>query len=272
MEVAVCFAVLEGYALRAVGLPYGDHTYVRSQRGDRWGCWGRDSGGSLVCAGEGDWRVADCLSQPNSQAGIVYGITGVCHQTANRILWPAGVLVSAAKGYGASAFAFGVYGIGAWPEKAACANQGCTAGTTRGVTRDTVQMGSQPHKPYARRIRDLHERAEVARTDRDDLAGEIALANAELEAAFNSFLGRTYNRDKRRAVVGVQASLREEQRSLRDDLAARRMQKKVYFAILEHLQSQAFKACEIILGERDFEKLFGGTLADVTPRFTDQSR
>src|SRR5690242_17238200 len=105
MEVHVCTTTLEGYAIRAIALPYGDHTYVRSALGHAWGCWGRSSGGSLICSGTGDWQIADCLSQPNSEAGIRYTRTGVCHQTANRILWPAKIIVSGARGFRASSFA-----------------------------------------------------------------------------------------------------------------------------------------------------------------------
>lgn len=95
-------ATLRGYAVKMVGLRW-DHTYVRSSDGHRWRCWGRDSGGKEICSGQGDSAVADCLSQPKSQAGITYSVTGVCHQTANRILYPAGVLVSLAKRYRQSA-------------------------------------------------------------------------------------------------------------------------------------------------------------------------
>ena len=56
--------------------------------------------------------MADCISKPWSTAKLVYGITGVCHQTANRILWPAGVTVRQARGYWASWLLYGTYGKG----------------------------------------------------------------------------------------------------------------------------------------------------------------
>src|ERR1700738_4941091 len=68
-----------------------DHTYVTCQGGYAWPGWGRSAGGSTICAGAGSSANANCISQPSSTAGLVYGITGVCHQTANRILWPAGI-------------------------------------------------------------------------------------------------------------------------------------------------------------------------------------
>jgi hypothetical protein len=77
-------AWLVGWATPAQFNPNVDHTYVVSSCGLRWGCWGRDQGGMPIRGAAGSSQLADCLSQPNSQAGILYAITGVCHQTANR--------------------------------------------------------------------------------------------------------------------------------------------------------------------------------------------
>src|SRR5438105_3189718 len=82
--------------------PMWDHTYVTSNLGHVWRCWGASAGGRQICSAVGNVGQAECLSQPGSQAGIVYGSSGVCHQTANRILFPARQLVSAAHGYRAS--------------------------------------------------------------------------------------------------------------------------------------------------------------------------
>ncbi len=116
-------ATLTGYAVKMRGLRW-DHTYVQSSDGDRWPCWGRDAGGRPICSGRGDSAVADCLSQPESHAGIIYFVTGVCHQTANRILYPGGVLVSEARGYRESAYVWGTYGRRSWPQREKCAKLG----------------------------------------------------------------------------------------------------------------------------------------------------
>jgi hypothetical protein len=123
---------LTGYAIKTLG-NQADHTYVTSDDGNVWPCWGRCSGGNLICTGTGNIDQADCLSQPSSQAGIAYGINGVCHQTANRILYPSGETVSHADGYRASLFMWGTYGREPlqpvyspanypWPELVACLN------------------------------------------------------------------------------------------------------------------------------------------------------
>jgi hypothetical protein len=90
--------ILTGRSIKMAMLP-ADHTYVTSSVGHVWPCFGRSAGGLAICSGAGNVERADCLSNPRAEAGIVYGVTGVCHQTANRILYPAGKTVSAARGY-----------------------------------------------------------------------------------------------------------------------------------------------------------------------------
>lgn len=105
--------IIIGYAIKIPRLR-ADHTYVRSDAGDVWPCWGRDSGGREVCDGIAELNDSNCLSQPDSEAGIIYGFTGVCHQTANRILYPSGAIVEEARGYRGSVFAWGTYGRDLW--------------------------------------------------------------------------------------------------------------------------------------------------------------
>jgi hypothetical protein len=107
-------ATLQGFAIPLA--PAMDHTYVASSCGLRWGCFGRDDNGAMICTGSGSSKLANCLSQVDSRASIIYGITGVCHQAANRILHPARLTVALAGGFQHSVFVFGVYGSG-WPEK-----------------------------------------------------------------------------------------------------------------------------------------------------------
>jgi hypothetical protein len=54
----------------------------------------------MICTGSGSAWLASCLAGAHSTAGILLSVTGWCHQMANRILRPAGVDVSAARGYG----------------------------------------------------------------------------------------------------------------------------------------------------------------------------
>lgn len=104
-------ASFKGYAISTVG-EIADHTYV--QVDDKYyGCWGRKKGGDVVCHGSGNAKHAHCMANwecIDGTAGIIYGETGVCHQTANRILRPARIAVYKAKGYMASHLLYGTYG------------------------------------------------------------------------------------------------------------------------------------------------------------------
>lgn len=95
-----------------------DHTYVECGNGAKgWGCWGGKTGGTAFNSGTGSTNRANSIAQPNERAGITcYLVNGVCHQAANRILLPAGILVTAARGYSVSSALFGTYGkVGFWP-------------------------------------------------------------------------------------------------------------------------------------------------------------
>jgi hypothetical protein len=93
-----------------VDLPEADHTYVRSSLGHAWGCHGRKDGGRAICSGLGDLDKAACLAGQDGEAFVNYGFEGVCHQMANRILLPAGLLVVDAKRYELSSAFYGAYG------------------------------------------------------------------------------------------------------------------------------------------------------------------
>ncbi|TDR39654.1 hypothetical protein DFR29_11542 [Tahibacter aquaticus] len=94
----------------AAGLAH--HTYVECSGGKAWGCYGRKTGGAELVRGAGSTARADRIAEPDERAGITcYGVNGVCHQAANRILLPAGVLVKNARGYRLSYAIYGEYGI-----------------------------------------------------------------------------------------------------------------------------------------------------------------
>jgi len=106
-------AILRGHSrpVKIESLEYVlDHTYVTCGAGHCWPCWGDCLDGVVLKTGEGSSSRADEIAKPESHAGIFYGIEGLCHQTSNRILWPAGINVSEATGYGITHFFFGTFG------------------------------------------------------------------------------------------------------------------------------------------------------------------
>lgn len=111
-----------------------EHTYVSCDDGRAWGCHGRKTGGAEICNGTGEADQSACLAGPDETAGIKYLLTGVCHQAANRILYPCGKQITNAKGYPMTVFTFGAYGLvpgstkrysprnTPWPELVTCQN------------------------------------------------------------------------------------------------------------------------------------------------------
>jgi len=89
-----------------------DHTYVTCGTGGKgWSCWGGKMGGTELRRGVGSTRRADEIAGANERGGITcYLINGVCHQAANRILFPAEITVRGALGYEVSEAIFGTYG------------------------------------------------------------------------------------------------------------------------------------------------------------------
>lgn len=93
-------------------LKLADHTYVECGSGAvGWSCWGGKSNGDAFNSGNGSTIRANAIAEPDERAGITcYLVNGVCHQAANRILYPAKKLVTGARGYGVSEALFGPYG------------------------------------------------------------------------------------------------------------------------------------------------------------------
>jgi hypothetical protein len=96
-------------------LGLADHTYVECGNGGKgWGCWGGKTGGKLLTQGTGSTARADVIAGPKERAAVSYLIEGVCHQAANRVLYPATLLVTGARGYSLSFSIYGTYGTGSF--------------------------------------------------------------------------------------------------------------------------------------------------------------
>src|SRR5271165_1682282 len=143
----IASASLMGFAIPIASGAAWEHTYAESSCGLSWGCWGRNAGGRPLGNAMGSSIIADCLSQLNSRAGLVYGVTAVCHQTANRILHPAGITVALGGGYGTSWSLFRVYGLGPWPQKATCyLSQAASGGPGGSPYQWTALLQSRPRR------------------------------------------------------------------------------------------------------------------------------
>jgi hypothetical protein len=126
--------------------PYPNDAAVAAANESYWYCWGsfHPTGGTpaipdgFIGSQSGNLALAQCLVQANADSRTVpaargtiftYGVDGVCHQLANQVLYATGtatvgqLTVRLARGYMASTFIYGVYGLqhAAWASKiAAC--------------------------------------------------------------------------------------------------------------------------------------------------------
>lgn len=270
-------ATLTGYEIRAQG-PLGiigDHTYVQSaDPGDKWGCFGRDQGGKGICSGSGDYGTANCISQPGAHSGIIYGVTGVCHQCANRILYPAGVVVSQARGYGASVALYGTYGrdAAAWAARIAQCSphtfgpsaeefkfetrdlESGTSSTTRSANPERQRELNYLHKVqqlYEPKINDSMFFLESAEPTRKDvLQQELKLYTAY---RLNSDSTSTLEED----LSEPQAALLARKADLEKQLNERKISPRTYAFEVNKAGQRFLISASDKLGVDQYEKVFG---------------
>lgn len=111
---------------------YVDENAVIVAGEDYWFCWGSyHPTGTGLGNQPGNLPFATCLVVPNVDSNtshaargtiFTYGVDGVCHQLANQVLYATGptpMTVRNARGYMASTFIYGTYGLqnSAWASK-----------------------------------------------------------------------------------------------------------------------------------------------------------
>ena len=130
--------------------PYASAKAVVAAKENYWFCWGdfHPAGGTpgnvtgFLGSQSGDPALAKCLVLPNADSRnapaargtiFIYAVDGVCHQLANQALYATGkkgpqLTVKAARGYIASTFIYGTFGLqhAAWAAKV----QGCGGAST----------------------------------------------------------------------------------------------------------------------------------------------
>ncbi len=193
-------------------------------------------------------------------AGLRYGISGVCHQAANRILRPFGVTVAGVKGYGASIFLYGQYGRGGWPEWQQCASLmgGSVVPPSRrsssvAFISKSAQLSKQIEEIYAAHPEALNP------TEQEDLE----IGERELQALFGVQLGDEYDRKKVQQVRRLHRRLQEARLYLGKELESGCISRQHFLKVFNELMALTFERCQDILGKKDFERLFGGSVDQV---------
>ncbi len=286
-------AKLEGYSVKISGLD-ADHTYVLSDDGYVWPCFGRSSGGHKICYGSGSSAQAECISKPDSTADLVYAITGVCHQASNRILWPTSnhSIVSEAKGYWASAFLYGTYGtkLSKWEDKKkkCCGNNGDDKETSGDVSASD-EGGMEPTKntgdtELIEKIHTLHsqllEKENLKKSGEarvDDTSGlDILVPVEEMKLVANYKLGKNYNKKKIESLQRVQEEILKEKKDLDVSLIKKTLAPIDYAGKVNRLLNDMLNEFHRLLGAEDYKKFLnlepGEELQLIDPEILSQSR
>lgn len=231
-----------------------DHTYVTSSEGHVWNCWGRSTGGQQICSGVADAGQADCLSQKNSHAGLLYGITGVCHQTANRILYPARCIVSAADNYWLTALLYGTYGLSVVRFKSRLAH--CLDGEEYYTPRSKELSGEAA---YLQKINLLYANALAKQRQpglsKDRLVFRLLQNELKITAAYR--LGSEARAGTTGVLLKFQSDLLTEKNFYDRALMARRLDPVMYAEKMNEIINNTYKDIKKSLGESRCQKMFG---------------
>jgi len=279
----------------------GDHVYVACDAGLSWRCHGRNGGGIAV-AQVAIQSAASCIchalpdqgAQPgmpsigDADAGIRYAITGVCHQIAGRITVEFKPSFHAVRGYRATQSAFGPYGLGPWPELAACSGASGRlriSGMAPGVSRDRSPGGfgwtGLTGTSAMREDQGSFEENAVGQA-RDAAAGlapgvidaydrfgyESPEARAaEVAALLDETLAERVDSQERSRVIVEHQRLHQRQGALLRLIDAGDLDPDTALEAMTEERVAFFRQCEAILGNDRFATLFGDDLETTVAQF-----
>jgi hypothetical protein len=173
--------------------------------GDAWGCRGWPTGGGKLCDAPGSAAFARCIDG-SDLAGIFYFRTGVCHQIANRLLYPAGVKIPLGSHVQVrgSCFGYGQFGelrqnrswvptTHRWPERANLCGAtlaGASSGSPSSISlQGTIGDGSLMTDPNHRsdlihakaELSSLIEAADLGHPVDDEILSQLAIVQEHLQ-------------------------------------------------------------------------------------------
>lgn len=276
----------------------GDHVYIISDAGLSWCCHGRNSGGAQVAQVQ-TLSIASCIClalpdqgvQPgrrsigNADAGIRYGLTGVCHQIAGRIMVRFNPSFRRVRGYGATLGTFGAYGLWAWPERAACAAP-LPSRSTGGAER-SVAWGVSKRQDFLTSgvpLRDdrgsFEEDAVGHARDADaGLAPEVIDAYsrfgyespearaAEMSALLDETIAERVGGEERQRVLALHQRLHRDQAHTLRQIDAGELSPDIALEVLTEQRVAFFRRCDEILGRERFAGLFGDDMETTVAEF-----
>jgi hypothetical protein len=189
--------------------------------------------------------LAKCLACHDGRAGIDYGVTGVCFQIANRILWPAAVLVEQAMGYNRMFRHFCHFGSDLgdepfWPERNRCLDEfGGQA------------LGEEAARWFTNGLREP-EAAYVMQSDRF-----VDQAVQRMNLLLDRALAGRLDPGVRARVEQIVAATARRQRELVLALERGEIAPQVYLDQFNQLVADDFHRIDAVLGRDAFIAVFG---------------
>ena len=92
---------------------------------------------------------------------------------------------------------------------------------------------------------------------------DLEISKREMLALFGVQLGDEYDRKKVNQVAELHQRLQEARLYLGRELEGGRISREHFLKVFNELMALTFERCQEILGKRDFERLFGGSLDQV---------
>jgi len=117
----------------------------------------------------------------------------------------------------------------------------------------TAQLSKRLEEVYATHPEALNP------TEQEDLE----ISKREMLALFGAQLGDEYDRKKVSQVVDLHQRLQEARLYLGRELEGGRISRENFLRFFNDLMALTFERCQEILGKKDFERLFGGSVDQV---------
>ena len=117
----------------------------------------------------------------------------------------------------------------------------------------TAQLSKRLEEVYATHPEALNP------TEQEDLE----ISKREMLALFGAQLGDEYDRKKVSQVVDLHQRLQEARLYLGRELEGGRISRENFLRLFNDLMALTFERCQEILGKKDFERLFGGSVNQV---------
>jgi hypothetical protein len=92
---------------------------------------------------------------------------------------------------------------------------------------------------------------------------DLEISKREMLALFGAQLGDEYDRKKVNQVVDLHQRLQEARLYLGRELEGARISRENFLRLFNDLVTLTFERCQEILGKKDFERLFGGSVDQV---------